>query len=374
MRVAIVTESFLPGVNGVTNSVLRVLEHLDREGHEAIVVAPGTGGPTRYAGAPVVRMPSMPLPVQRSFELGLPSPQLVDVLRWFRPDVCHLASPIMLGAQAIRAASRLGIPSVAVYQTDVAGFARRYHFKVGGSVIWRWLRAIHRCADLTLAPSLMAAKDLRRHGIPRVRLWGRGVDVERFSPAHRDEGFRTRLDPAGRTLVGYVGRLAPEKRVHLLAHLSDIDGCQVVIVGDGSARDRLERRLPGARFTGFLDGPALSAAVASLDVFVHPGADETFCQAAQEALASGVPVVAPAAGGLNDLVCHGGNGLLWAPDDVAAMRAGVELLVGDPRLRRRLAGNARRSVTGRTWEALGTQLVEHYRTVTRPLTAITKAA
>jgi hypothetical protein len=125
VRVAVVSESFLPAVNGVTNSVLRVLEQFQRTGHRALVIAPGPG-PGRYAEAEVIRMPSVPLPRYRSFPLGLPSPRIEAILDAFAPDVVHLASPFALGAHAAAAARRLGLPSVAAYQTDVAGWLSSY--------------------------------------------------------------------------------------------------------------------------------------------------------------------------------------------------------------------------------------------------------
>jgi phosphatidylinositol alpha 1,6-mannosyltransferase len=133
-----------------------------------------------------------------------------------------------------------------------------------------------------------------------------------------------------------------------------------VVVGDGPAKRRLERMLPDAVFTGFRTGPELSELVASLDVFVHTGADETFGQAVQEGLAAGLPVVAPASGGPLDLVRPGYNGLLYPPDDPAAMRAAVATLAADAALRTRMGGHARLSVHGRGWTGICDELLGHY--------------
>ncbi len=363
MRVAIVTESFLPSVNGVANSVLRVLEHLERRGHHAVVVAPGDG-PTTYAGAKVVRVPSVALPRYPSFPIGLPSPRVEGALRAFGPDVVHVASPIALGALGLAAAARLGVPSVAVYQTDVAGFVTQYRLTPASSVVWRWLRRVHRSASLTLAPSSYAVRDLRRRGFGAVARWGRGVDLDRFSPRWRSNIVRHRLLGDAHGVVGYVGRLAHEKQLDRLAALQDLPGCRLVVVGDGPVRRQLERVLPKALFLGFLSGRELSTVLASLDVFVHPGEHETYCQAAQEALASGVPVVAPASGGLPDVVEHGRTGLLWDPSDRTGLRTYVSRLLMDVGLRRRLADSTRRSVEHRTWTSLGDELLSHYASVT----------
>ncbi|GAA0376024.1 glycosyltransferase family 1 protein [Microbispora corallina] len=362
MRVAIVAESFLPQVNGVTNSVCRVLDHLAAEGHEAMVVAPSRG-PAGYAGFPVHATPAFRLPFYRSFRVGLPSRRITSRLADFKPDVVHLASPTVVGASGVAAAARLGVPAVAVFQTDLAGFARQYGLRGADPAIWAWLRHIHVRAARTLAPSTATMAELEAHGVPRLRLWGRGVDLDRFNPAHRDEGLRRELAPGGEVIVGYVGRLAADKRVHLLAELADLPGVRLVVVGDGPAAPGLRRRLPGAVFCGLRTGAELSRTLASFDVFVHTGANETYCQAVQEALAAGVPVVAAAAGGPLDLVRPGGNGLLYPPDSPALMREAVRRLVADPAARARMGEEARRSVLSRTWTSLCERLVEHYEAV-----------
>ncbi|GLY83122.1 glycosyltransferase family 4 protein [Actinoallomurus iriomotensis] len=361
MRIAIVTESFLPHVNGVTNSVCRVLEHLTRRGHEALVVAPGPG-PDGHDDR--LRLTAgVPLPFYRSFVVGLPSRHVTPTLRDFRPDVVHLASPLMLGTSGVAAARRLGVPTVAVFQTDLVGFARRYGLRGADSLVWAWLRHIYERTDRTLAPSRPTLDELRKRGFPRLALWARGVDDERFHPRHRSAELRERLAPAGEVLVGYVGRLATEKRPWMLTHLAGLPGVRLVVVGDGPARRRLERLLPEAIFTGFRTGQELSELVASLDVFVHTGADETFGQAVQEGLAAGLPVVAPASGGPLDLVRPGHNGLLYPPDDPAAMRAAVAALASDPGMRTRMGGHARLSVHGRGWAGICDELIGHYQAV-----------
>lgn len=361
VRIAIVTESFLPQVNGVTNSVLRVCEQLHVRGHQVLVVAPGPG-PTSYAGARVLRTPSLPLPGYRDFRLGRPWAGMAGALEDFAPDVVHLASPAVLGAQAAFTARRLGLPVVAVYQTDLAGFASRYGLHGSERLVWDWLRQVHGAARRTLAPSRHAVSQLQRHGVRQVDRWARGVDLERFCRRRRDEALRAQWAPQGGLVVGYVGRLATEKDVGLLGALGDLPGTRLVVAGDGPRRAALQAQVPQARFLGCQSGDALSAVFASLDVFVHTGAHETFCQAAQEALASGVPVVAPAAGGLLDLVDDGVNGLHFTAGSGSSLRAAVASLRDDDR-RLELAAATRRSVAGRTWEVIGEQLVGHYEQV-----------
>lgn len=359
MRVVVVTESFLPQINGVTNSVLRVCEQLRDRGHDVLVIAPGRGT-TSWAGTRVVRTPSLPTPGYRDFRVACPWPGMATALQRFGPDVVHLASPAILGAHAAFAAHRLGVPIVAVYQTDLAGFAVRYGLRYAEPLVWSWLRRVHGLAQRTLAPSRPAVADLQRNGVERVARWARGVDLNRFEPRNRDEQAHARLARNGEVVVGYVGRLAQEKQLELLRGLDRQPGIRLVIVGDGPQRARLQRQLPDATFLGFQSGAALGRTFATLDVFVHPGKHETFCQAAQEALASGVPVVGPAAGGLVDLVEPGRNGLWFEPGSAVSLHHAVRTLVDDRPGRLAMAAEARRSVAGHSWDVIGQQLVQHY--------------
>jgi phosphatidylinositol alpha 1,6-mannosyltransferase len=364
MRIAIITESFPPDVNGVAHSVVRVAEHLVARGHEPLVIAPqpasgrrAVTGPMPY---PVIRVPSLPTPGYAGFRLGLPSRRIAAALREHRIDLVHLASPFVLGARGLSVARTLGLPCVAVYQTDVPAYAGAYRVGWGEEAAWKWLRRIHNGADRTLAPSTATATALLGHGVQRVWLWRRGVDTTRFDPALRSPALRRALAPGGEVVVGYVGRLAAEKRVDLLAAATKLPGVRVVIVGDGPASAALRRDLPGAVFLGERRGAQLARLYASFDVFAHTGPYETFGQTVQEALASGLPVVAPAAGGPLDLVAPGRTGLLVPPCDAGALTEAVATLAASSQLRAEYGANARAAVAGRSWAAVGDELIGHY--------------
>ncbi|MEU9321846.1 glycosyltransferase family 1 protein [Streptomyces sp. NPDC048295] len=384
MRVVIVTESFPPDVNGVAHCTLQTARHLAGRGHEPLVIAPATAGATTTsrpdrsgpsatfeadAPCPVVRVPSLPLPGYPQVRVALPGRRLTVALTAHRADLVHLAGPFVLGARGMTAAARLGLPAVAVYQTDLAGYARTY-LGTGESTVWRRMRTVHAAADRTLAPSTAALNDLTDHGVPRVRLWPRGVDTTRFRPGLRDEALRRRLAPGGQRIVGYVGRLAPEKHVELLAGACAVPGVRVVVVGDGPSEPSLRTALPGAVFLGRRTGDELARVFASLDVFVHTGPYETFCQTVQEAMACALPVIAPAAGGPLDLVRHGRTGLLVPPLDARAVTAAAGTLAADPALASAYGAAGRAAVEGRTWQAVGDQLLDHYDEVLRERTAV----
>ena len=360
LRVVVVTESFLPQVNGVTNSVLRVLEHLRAEGHQALVIAPeSSGGITEYAGFRVKRVPS--LEMKGLLPVGFPQKTIEPLIDGFNPDVIHLASPFFLGNYASRVAERLDIPTLSVYQTDIAGFARHYGLTVAHDSLKRWVAKIHKRTTRTLAPSHWSCEDLKSTGVPNVHLWPRGVDSQKFSPEKRDINLRCELlgDRPDRKLVGYVGRLANEKRIDDLATLDARDDIQLVIVGEGPARSRLERVLKNARFVGYQSGDDLARYYASLDIFVHTGKHETFCQSVQEALASGVPVIAPNFGGPTDLVKHGWTGYLIDTENSYSLNHAVNqiLQLAEPAL---MGARARESVIERTWLSVNNQLISHY--------------
>ncbi len=189
------------------------------------------------------------------------------------------------------------------------------------------------------------------------------MDARRFDPAKRSQEIRARLAPGGELLAGYVGRLATEKRVELLAGITVLDGVRLVIVGAGPAEAMLRGHMPDAIFLGERRGEELAAIYASLDVFVHSGPYETFGQTLQEAAASGLPVVAPAAGGPLDLVADGVTGYLVPPSDPDAFTAAVARLAADPAARAAFGAAGRRKVLGRSWPALTEELAGHYAAV-----------
>ena len=361
LRVAVVTESFLPQVNGVTNSVLRVLETLSAKGHEAMVIAPDSeNAPSTYAGFRVKRVPS--LAVKGLLPVGFPQRSMEPLIEGFNPDVIHLASPFFLGKYATRIAQRLSIPTLSIYQTDVAGFARHYGLSIAHSQLTNWVANIHKQTDRTLAPSSWSCEQLQSSGVDNVALWQRGVDSVRFNPDKRSADLRNLFTShdEGKIIVGYVGRLANEKRIDDLAPLHDRSDVQLVIVGDGPARQKLERALPRALFVGYKSGEDLAAHYASFDIFVHTGKHETFCQSIQESLASGVVVIAPNSGGPLDLVQHGATGFLLDTSNASDLVAAFELL-SNSHTRELMGITARQSVINRTWEKVNNQLIDHYR-------------
>ena len=363
MRVAVVTESFLPQVNGVTNSVLRLLEFFDAYGHQAIVIAPESTQPIdSYLGFQVRRTPS--LNFRKLIPIAIPNFTIRHFLEGFQPDIIHLASPTILGSYVLNVAEELNMPSISIYQTDVGGFARHYGLKLGSESLQRGLVRIHNKSTRTLAPSSSAAQDLINLGATNVHVLPRGVDLNRFNPAHRSEQLRLKWSDRGRKrIVGYMGRVANEKSIEDLSILNDDQQIQIVIIGDGPAKKKIQNALPGAIFLGQLSGNELAENLASFDIFVHTGRHETFCQSIQEALASGIPVVGPSTGGPLDLIIEGVNGHFFRPGNREELKAAVYSILEGEIDQYEFA--ARESVITRDWDSINRRLYEHYIEVLR---------
>ena len=363
-RVVIVTESFLPSLNGVTNSVLKVLETLSEQGHEALIIAP-TSPVDKYNGFKVIRTKRFHF---KQFPVALPLMAMKRIFREYRPDIIHVAAPFALGRQALRVARKQNIPAIAIYQTDISGYLQRYNLELLKPLVDEFVASIHRKASLTLAPTAESAASLNLINAGRVSVWGRGVDLQAFDPARKGtfevEILRGKYVRPGNLLVGFVGRLAAEKQVERMSELFGIPGVDFLVVGDGPERANLEARFEGrpVSFTGRLEGEALANAYAALDIFVHFGTEETFGQTIQEAQASELPVIAPARGGPTQLINDGITGYLVNPDESRPYRRRVLELVNDDVLRRRISKQARESVLGKSWNLNNGLLLEHYST------------
>ncbi|MFJ6043577.1 glycosyltransferase family 4 protein [Brachybacterium paraconglomeratum] len=368
MRILVVAESFLPHMNGVTNSVLRVVDHFASSGDDLGIIAPKWPGADKHLRTScgrrvrVRRIASAPMPGYTEVRIATTSAAtLRRRIDEFAPDVIHLASPMILGGRAVVAAQKAGVPTVAVYQTDIPGYTARYGMPFLENASWQLLRDVHNRATLNLAPSTATRDQMLEHGIERVHLWRRGVDTSLFSPSLRSAKLRARYADPEEKLVVYVGRLAPEKQVADLRVLHDMSGVRLLIVGDGPERDALRRDMPRARFAGFRSGTDLAAHLACADLFVHPGELETFGQTIQEAMASGLPVIAPRRGGPVDLVTPSRTGWLYTPGMLDELRDRAADLLFDDAKREAFGTAALESVRKRTWPVLSEQLRGYYR-------------
>lgn len=364
MRIALFTETFLPKIDGIVNTLTYLLAHLEHRGHEVMVFAP-EGGPACVSSAQVVGLPAYPFPLYPELKIVPPSIDVLDRLEQFRPDVIHSVGPVAIGLIGARHARQLGVPLVASYHTDIPGFAARWGLDFLVEPLWAYLRWVHNQADLTLCPSTTTLNGLAARGFERLGLWTRGVDTRRFNPVHRSAVWQDRLrDGASNApLLLYVGRLSPEKRVSWLRPVLDaLPGARLAIVGDGPQRTELEAQFAGTPtvFTGFLAGNDLASAYAAADAFVFPAANETFGNVVLEAMATGLPVIAARAGGPLDVIADGENGLLFEPESQDSLIDAARRVVLDPACARRLAAAGLRRAEARSWTVVLDGLLNQY--------------
>jgi phosphatidylinositol alpha 1,6-mannosyltransferase len=274
---------------------------------------------------------------------------------------------VLLGAQAALVARSLGLPMAAHFQTDLANYTAAHGVPFLRRTAWSYLRTVHRLADRTYCPTPSVRRQLQAEGFRDLALCGRGVDTAQFHPMRRNGAFRTtvlgpRVDP-DTPILTYVGRVSPEKNLEALVAIARArPNLPLLIVGDGPARPWLQAALVGhrAHFTGELRGDDLATAYASADLHLCTSLTETFCQVAQEAMASGLPVVGFRAGGVQDVVAHEEAGLLCTPGEEVAWLRAIDRLVGDRALRRVHATRARAIAEGRTWGAVFDRLLGEY--------------
>ena len=365
-RVALFTETFLPRVDGIVNTLCWTLRGLVEAGCEPLVVAP-RGNTALLPGVRVLGASSMPFPLYPEVRLALMGPGIGQQLDQFKPDVIHLVGPVVNGVGGLLYAQHRGIPVLASFHTNLARYAQHYSLGWLEAWVWRALRTVHNRCALTLCPSHALLRDLRGRGFERLRYWSRGVDTTQFSPERASRAWRRQLGVSdGTPILLYVGRLAREKRVaDLVPVLRNLKHAHLAIVGDGPARAELEQAFAGlpVTFTGYLRGEALATAYASSDLFVFPSDSEAFGNVVLEAMASGLPVVAASAGGVEDLVEHDGTGRLFAPTDTADLEACIHQELDDPAARQRHGQAARSAALARTWSRQQRLLLAHYAAV-----------
>jgi phosphatidylinositol alpha 1,6-mannosyltransferase len=364
MRIALLTESFLPKFDGVVNSLCHLLNHLADHGHESLLLAP-EGSPEKYADTPVVQMKSQRLIFYPEFRLVLPAQDISLELDDFAPELIHLVSPFSLGFLGANYARKKNIPLVASYQTDLPGFLERWGVGFLSQSVEKYLFWLHQQAQLNLAPSRVTQEELIQKGYPNVQLWTRGIDSTLFNPNRFDQTMRNYLSDGNSDslLLLYVGRLSREKRVEMLKPVLDaIPGVRLGIVGDGPFREDLEKIFRGssAVFTGYLFGEELARAYASADIFVFTGANETFGNVVLEAMASGLPVVAPDSGGVMDMVKPNETGLLFRKEDQQSLVDAVKQLIISRALREQTRLAARQLAFSYSWDDILNQLLADY--------------
>lgn len=364
MKIAIVTETFLPKIDGIVTMVTQTVETLIAAGDEVMVFAPA-GGPAELHGAPVVGLPSVPFPFYPELRIAAPRASMRRRLEAFRPDVFHLFEPSLLGIGGIYYGKVLKVPIVLSYHTNLPVYLHYYRLGFLEAATWKMMRARHQRADLNLCTSHPMMEQLHEHGIDRLALWERAVDALRFHPSRCSQQLRNTLSGGEphKLLLLYVGRLSAEKEVAALrAILGAMPDVRLAIVGDGPSRRELEKHFENTPtyFAGYMRGDSLAAAYASSDLFVLPSKTETLGLVLMEAMAAGCPVVACNAGGVPDAVESGVTGFLFEPSDPRGLVNAVRYALDHPEEREVIRRQARADVERRSWRESTEQLRRYY--------------
>jgi glycosyltransferase involved in cell wall biosynthesis len=344
VRIAYITETYPPEINGVSLTTARTVHHLRQGGHAVQLIRPRQpheaarsfedteqpgdhtfdNGEWRTAGAPIPMYPGL--------RFGWAT---VGALRerWLQrpPELVHAATPGPLAWAALRAARALGIPATCDFRTNFHAYSRHYRLGWLQPAVLAYLRQLHAMAERTFVPTRTLAIELAARAFERLHVVGRGVDAGLFSPAQRDEGLRDAWGAGPDDIVLlHVGRLAAEKNVTLALDTFERlrekhPRLHMVVAGEGPLRSRLAAAHPQVRFVGLQRAGALARCYASADVFLFPSLTDTFGNVALEALASGLVLVAFDSAGAGALVHDDYNGFLARPADADGFFAAAEL-------------------------------------------------
>jgi len=364
LRIAYFTESLPPLTDGVARTYTRLVETLNDKKIDCLFFSPSKPKEEEPWRKRVIKLPSVPFPLYRYYRMGIPNRFKLDpILDRFQPDLIHVAAPTPLCLYGQNYAFRRKLPTVASYHTHFVDYFPYYGFKWAIDGGWKWMKWCYNRSFYTFAPTQGTANELTARGFNNVRLWPRGIDGKKFSPAFRSEDLRKKLGIGSQLLLLFVGRMVSEKNLQDLADAAlDLrsQGYQfhLAFAGDGPYRAVMEKQLPNDHFFGFIQGQELAELYASSDIFVFPSTTETFGNVTLEAFASGLPVVAVNKGGSADLVQDGINGYLAKPTDPKDFAQKILPLLENEPLRKSLSQGALQTAQTYDWPTINMRLLD----------------
>ncbi len=367
MKVAYFNANLKVGQDGVTRCVYKMIDGAIERRHNAIAITSTL--PTGTVSIPIYGVPSVALPLQKNYRIALPGYQtFAKYIQEFQPDILHINSPCTLGYSAMKYAKNFGLPVVATYHTHFPTYPRYYNLSGLEELTWRLSRRLYNSVDRTFVPTMPILRELDDHGIERLEYLPNGVDTGMFSPLYRSDEWRKQFGASEKTIVLFVSRLVWEKDLRVLAqayetmrrHRQDFE---LVIVGDGHARQDLQQIMPGAHFLGYQSGKTLAESFASADIFAFPSTTETFGLVTLEAMASGLAPVAAKAGGAKEIIQEGSSGLFAEPLSGTDLARKVEWLLDHPNYRKVIAEHALARAQEYRWDRILDKLFENYQEV-----------
>jgi len=368
MRIAYFTDSLPPLTDGVSRTLSYLKKTLESENLIYKFYSPFRPNDPEWFDY-VYKIISVPFPLYARYRLSLPPLHDLEYsLDKFNPDIIHVCSPFLSGLAAYRYARRHRIPIVNSFHTRFISYCKYYGLEKIEPYGWRYLRWFYNRGNMSFVPSVTTIHELTEMGFNNLTLWARGIDIRLFSPAYADRSLKEKWSGDGRPVALFVGRLVAEKDIdvlldaHQILKQKGID-YQLVLVGGGPLKQKIEKHMPDIILEGHLEGEALSRAYASADFFVFPSTTESFGNVIQEAAASGLPAVGAAEGGVKDLIRQGETGFLAKPKNAVDFAQKMEELIQNDSLRNSLAAEAFETATGKSWDNINKRLFDDYRNI-----------
>lgn len=370
MKVAIFTDTFLPQINGVTNTLDRLTKYFDANGVEYKLFIPQDNRQEIYQNN-IYSFLSFDFFLYPELRFTLPDIfRMKKIIEEFKPDLIHVVTPFNVGMCGLKIAKDMDIPLVASYHTNFSQYLKYYNLQVLDEWLWGFVRWFHNQCLVNYCPSKDTRQNLLKHGINNVEIWGRGIDSKLYNPKNRSETLRERYNINDKLVLLYVGRLAPEKDIHVLIDAFTIlnerykDKIHLIITGSGPVEEELrERKIDNITFTGYLKGTKLAEIYASSDIFVFPSVTETFGNVVLEAMASGLPVVASMEGGVSENLIDGYNGLEALSKNANDYAKKIEKFILNGELLYKIGQNAREHALKQSWDSIFFGLTQSYKKV-----------
>ena len=368
LRIALFSGNYNITVDGANKALNRLVGYLLSQGAQVRVYSPTVENPDMEPIGDLVSLPSVPIPLRSEYRLssGI-NARIKRDLEAFKPNVIHVSAPDASGHRAVSWARRRGLPVLASVHTRFETYLKYYHLGFAAPLLVALQRRFYRRCDALVAPSESMAHELRKERMSYdIDIWSRGVDRTVFNSQRRDLAWRRALGLGDDDyVIGFLSRLVMEKGLDVFADTIDLLNRRkvphrVLVVGDGPARDWFEARLPGAVFTGFLAGADLGRAVASMDTMFFPSDTEAFGNVTLEAMACGVPVVAAAATGSQNLIDDGQSGRLIAPGAVRAFAEALRGYARDPEMRARHGKTGEKRSRDFSWDQINQVVADTY--------------
>ena len=366
LRIAVVTETWPPEVNGVAVTLAKLVQGLRARNHDVQLIRPRQNKIDEVSSdsqLEEVLMRGMPIPRYPQLKLGLPSKKtLINTWTLRRPDVVHIATEGPLGWSALQAAKVLKLPVTSDFRTNFQSYSKHYGIGWLRKPIVAYLRKFHNATACTMVPTQELMRTLAENGFQNLKVVARGVDTKLFNLSKRNLALRLSWGVTEKTKVLIsVGRMAPEKNLEQVLKtyeaLSAMDAdFKLVMVGDGPLKLQFQQRYPHIIFPGMLPQTELATYYASSDLFVFPSQTETFGNVTLEALASGVPVLAYDCAAARDWVTHAGNGWLVPENNMEGFALEAVSIFKNLELLESVAQKTRQQVVSLDWDQISEQV------------------